>query len=305
MTTRQLDETLVAGSGDVIAERPESARPEGPRPEIWFKRKIGLRGAVRDMWRYRELVVTLAERDLRVRYKQALLGFAWALFTPVMLMLVFSFVFTKFAHIKTPAGVPYPLFSFMGLLPWTFFSSSVLGGGNSLITNMPILNKVYCPREVFPLAALVVAAIDTAVATVVLSVLFAVEGFAPKLETFYAPLLLAVMVAFTLGVALIISSLLVYLRDLRHILPLILQFALFATPVAYGIEAIVHSKARLLMYSAVNPLAPVIDGLRRTVLLGAAPRWDAFLVGAVSSAVVLSFGYWLFKRLEAGIADIA
>ena len=276
-----------------------------PRPEIWFKREIGLRSALRDVWRYRELVLTLTERDLRVRYKQALLGFAWAVFTPVALMLVFTFVFTKFAHVVTPEGVPYPLFAYVGLIPWTFFNGSVLAGGTSLLTNMSLLNKVYCPREVFPLSALASAAVDTTIATAVLAVLFAVEGFAPKVEIFYAPLLLVVLVVFTLGIALIIASLLVYLRDLRHILPLILQFALFATPVAYGIESIVHSKARLLLYSAINPLAPVIDGLRRTILVGASPRWDALAVGAASSAAVLLFGYWLFKRLESGIADIA
>ena len=258
-----------------------------------------------DLWRSRELVGTLAERDLRVRYKQALLGFAWALFTPVMLMLVFTFVFTKFAKIDTTPGVPYALFSYLGLLPWTFFSNSVSNGGGSLISNMAIVNRVYCPREVFPIASVLVAVVDTIIACFVLVILFAITGFVPRLETLYLPVFLPALVAFTVGVTLVISSLLVYLRDLRHALPLILQFALFATPVAYGITVFAKSTLRLLVYSAVNPLAPVIDGMRRTVLLGTGPDWSVLGVGTASALLVLAFGYWIFKRLEAGIADIA
>ena len=283
---------------------PARERAAEPRPEIRFRRRIGLRTALEDAWRSRELVLTLAERDLRVRYRQALLGFAWALFTPVMLMLVFTFVFAKFAQIKTP-GVPYPLFAYVGLLPWTLFSASVSAGGMSLVANLSILNRVYCPREVFPIATIVVAAVDTAISLFVLAILFVVTGFTPKLETLYAPVFLPALLAFTLGITLAISALLVYLRDLRHALPLLIQFGLFATPVAYGISVFVKSTKQLLVYSAVNPLAPVIDGLRRTVLLGQNPEWDALAVGTASAFVVLSLGYWLFKRLETGIADIA
>jgi ABC-type polysaccharide/polyol phosphate export permease len=296
--------TRVAASGRRPASEPSPNELQGPRPEIWFKRRVGLRSAFVDVWRARELVVTLAERDLRVRYKQAALGFAWALFTPIMLMLIFTFVFTKFANIKT-GGVPYALFSFVGLIPWTFFSSSMTGGGMSLVSNMQIVNKIYCPREVFPIGALVVALFDAATSILVLGVLFAIEGFAPKPETYYVPVFLPALFAFTLGLTLAVSVLIVYLRDLRQVLPLLVQFALFATPVAYGASVIAHSTAKILLYSALNPLVPVIDGFRRTVLLGTDPDWDALAVGTVSAFLVLAGGYWLFKRLEAGIADIA
>jgi ABC-type polysaccharide/polyol phosphate export permease len=275
-----------------------------PRREIWFRRRISVRTAVRDLWRSRELILTLAERDLRVRYKQAVLGFAWALFTPVMLMLVFTFVFQKFANIHT-SGVPYPLFSFVGLIPWTFFSASVSSGGMSLVMNMPILNKIYCPREVFPIGVMAVALVDAVVSIAVLGVLFGIEGFAPRAETYYVPLFVPALVAFTLGITFAISILLVYLRDLRHVLPLLVQFGLFLTPVAYGISVIAHTRAAVLLYSALNPLAPVIDGLRRTVLLGSAPDWSALAVGTGSACLFLAVGYRLFKRLEGGIADIA
>jgi ABC-2 type transport system permease protein/lipopolysaccharide transport system permease protein len=283
---------------------PGSDPATTPRPEIWFRRRISLRQALSDMWHYRELTASLAERDLRIRYKQAVFGVAWALFTPIMLMLVFSLVFSRFARVDT-AGVPYPLFAFLGLIPWTFFSNALLSGGMSLVNNVGIVNKIHCPREVFPVAAIIVAAIDAAISLVVLVAIFAIEGFAPKIETLYVPVFLPALIMFTLGVTVGVSIVLVYLRDLRHVLPVVVQFGLLVTPVAYGIGVIVHSTAQLLLYSALNPLAPIIDGLRRTVLQGLPPDWAALGVGTASSALILAAAYQLFKRLETGIADIA
>jgi ABC-2 type transport system permease protein/lipopolysaccharide transport system permease protein len=299
-----VDETLSRQLAGLEPAAQVRSVPAEPRPEIWFRRRLSFRTAVRDVWRSRELILTLAERDLRVRYKQAVLGFAWALFTPVMLMLVFSLVFTKFANVET-GGVPYALFSFIGLIPWTFFSSSVTGGGMSLVTNMQIVNKVYCPREVFPIGAIAVALVDTLASVAVLGLLFGIEGYAPKTEIYYLPVFLPALFAFTTGVTLAVSVLLVYLRDLRHVLPMLVQFGLFATPVAYGLHVLANSTGRILLYSAVNPLVPVIDGLRRTVLLGTDPDWDSLAVGTASAFLVLAFGFWLFKRLQSGIADIA
>jgi ABC-type polysaccharide/polyol phosphate export permease len=300
-----MEEILSKRVPQTVEVRPVGATtPAEPRTEIWYRRRMSARVALRDLWRARELVITLAERDLRVRYKQAVLGFAWALFTPVILMLVFTLVFSRLTSVKT-GGVPYPLFAFVGLIPWTFFSNSVSGGGQSLVGNMQIVNKVYCPREVFPVGTVAVAVVDALMSLIVLAVLFAIEGFAPKPETYYVPLFLPALFAFTLGITLAVSSLIVYLRDLRQVLPVLIQFALFATPVAYGIEVIAHTRARLLLYSALNPLAPVIDGLRRTILLGYQPDWEALGVGTASAFIFLAVGFWLFKRLEGGIADIA
>jgi ABC-2 type transport system permease protein/lipopolysaccharide transport system permease protein len=287
------NEPIAAAGAAALDGHPPTAsaddRAAEPRPEIWFKRSIGLRVALRDAWRGRALIVTLAERDLRVRYKQAVLGFAWAIFTPVILMLVFTFLFTKF----------------IGLIPWTFFSNSINGGGMSLATNMQIVNKIYCPREVFPLGALAVGLFDAALSIGVLVVLFVIEGFLPHLETLYFPIFLPALFAFTLGLTLALAVLIVYLRDLRHVLPLLLQFALFATPVAYAVTVIADTREKLMLYSALNPLVPVIDGFRRTILLGLNPDWAPLGVGTASAFVYLAFGYWLFKRLEGGIADIA
>jgi ABC-type polysaccharide/polyol phosphate export permease len=272
--------------------------PSSPR----FRRRVRLFSSIREVWRSRELVRTLAERELRARYKQAVLGFAWAVVTPLALMIVFSLFVNRIARIET-GGAPYPLFAYLGLLPWTFFSTSVNQGGQSLIQNIPLLNKVYCPREVFPLASVAVAGLDSAVALLALGGLFVVFGYAPKATSIWIPPLLAIQVAFTLGVTLITSAIVVYLRDLRHALPVLLQLGLFATPVAYGIDVV--PQAVRWLYSLLNPLAPVIDGYRRTILLGLPPNWSLLLPGAVSGVAVLVFGYLIFKRLETGFADVA
>jgi ABC-2 type transport system permease protein/lipopolysaccharide transport system permease protein len=281
-----------------------SDAPTEPRREIWFRRRFNLWGHLREVWEFREFAVTLAERDLRARYKQAFLGFLWAILTPLMLMIAFTFLFTRFAKVDSH-GVPYALFSYVALVPWTFFSASVSGGGTSIINNMPVLNKVYSPRELFPIATMAVAAVDALLSGLVLGLIFLVTHRMPHVEGVYMVVLIPVLIIFTLAVTLATSALLVFLRDLRHALPLLLQFALFATPVAYGLDAIAHSQTALMVYSALNPLAPTIDGFRRTLLYGQPPDWGPFGVGAAASLVYLAVAYKLFKRLETGFADIA
>jgi ABC-type polysaccharide/polyol phosphate export permease len=280
----------------------EHSIPSQPPSELLFRPKLRVLAAVREVWRGRELVRTLAERDFRVRYKQAVLGVAWAVLTPLALMVVFTVFFQRVAKVDT-GGAPYALFAYLGLLPWTFFSTSVAQGGQSLVLNNQLLNKVYCPREVFPMASTVVAAIDTTIAVAVLGLLFVVTGFVPKATSVWVPVLLAVQVAFTFGATLVISAVLVFFRDLRHALPVILQLGLFATPVAYGMDVVPEDLQ--VLYSAVNPLAPVIDGYRRTILLGLPPDWQLLVPGAVVSAVLLVAGYAVFKRMEPGFADYA
>ncbi|MEO7836781.1 MAG: ABC transporter permease [Acidimicrobiales bacterium] len=274
----------------------------GPPPELLYRPRVRLGPALRAVWRARQLVRTLAERELRARYKQAVLGFVWAIVTPLAMVAAFTLFLNRFARVPTQ-GVPYPLFAYVGLLPWSFFSSSIAGGGGSLLANNSLLNKVYCPREVFPIASVAVAGIDSATALLAMGAMFLVYGVGPTAQTVWVPVLLAVQVAFTLGLTFIFSSAIVYVRDVRHAMSLILQFGLFVTPVAYGIE-MVPERLRP-WYAAVNPLAPVIDGYRRTILFGKAPQWALLGPGALTAAVVLVGGYLLFKRLEGGLADVA
>lgn len=274
----------------------------GPPPELRYRPTLSLAAGLRGVWAARRLVRTLAERELRARYKQAALGFAWAIVTPVALMVAFTLFLNRYARVATE-GIPYPLFAYVGLLPWTFFSSSLASGGQSLLANASLLNKVYCPREVFPLASVVVAGVDTATALIALVGLFVLYGMVPSALVVWVPLLLAVQVAFTLGLTFIFSAAIIYVRDLRHAMSIILQFGLFTTPVAFGIDVV--PEAWRSFYSAVNPLAPVIDGYRRTVLLGHAPQWHLLAPGAVTSSLLLVGGYLVFKRLEGGLADVA
>lgn len=273
-----------------------------PPPELRFRRRVRVRQAAVELWRARELVATLAERELRTRYKQAVLGFAWALIPPVGLMLVFTFFVRHVGHVSTQ-GTPYQLYAYLGLLPWTFFTASVMNGGVSLVVNVPLLNKVYCPREVFPIASVAAATFDGLISTLVLLVLFPLNSRAPQPTTYWVPLLLAIQLLFTLGVVLLVAGVVVYLRDVRHLLPIALQLGLFITPVAYSL----HSVPRHLrgLYVAANPLGAVIDGYRRCVLLGRAPDLHLVAVAGVSSTCLFVLAFWAFKRLETGVADVA
>jgi len=303
-TSSDLPQTRGLRDASQARETGASVRTSEPRQEIWFRRRVGLFSAVKELWDFRELTITLAERDLRVRYKQAVLGIAWAVIAPVVMMIAFTVLFNRFAKVNT-GGAPYALFAYLGLLPWTFFSNSISQGGLSLVSNNDLLNKLYCPREVFPIASIADAAVDALIATCVLALLFPITGFAPKTPLYYLPPLLIVLFMFTLAVTLAIAAVTVYARDLRLVLPLAIQVGLFVTPVVYGASEISTSKEFLIVYSAINPLVPVIDGLRSTVLDGVPPDWISLSAGAASSLVYLFGGFWLFKRLEVGMADVA
>jgi ABC-type polysaccharide/polyol phosphate export permease len=275
---------------------------DGPPPALRFKRRVNVIQSARELWRSRELIRTLAERDYRIRYKQAVLGVAWAVLTPVALMLVFTLFIQRIAHVHHGTA-NYPLFAYVGLLPWTFFSSSLSVGGLSLVNNVPVLNKVYCPREVFPIESMLVAALDTVMSVIGLIVLFAVYQKPPSATVIFLPIIVVVQVIFTLGLTMLAAITIVYLRDVRYALPVLLQLGLFATPVAYGLND-VPANVRTL-YQVINPLAVIIDSYRRTILFDQAPNWPMLGVAALVSSVLFAFGYIVFKRLEGGIADVA
>jgi ABC-type polysaccharide/polyol phosphate export permease len=290
------------GPGVVPAATPARTVPDAPPSELRYRQPLRLLASARDLWRARELVRALAERQLRVQYKQALLGVAWAVVGPFALMVVFTVFFQRVARVDT-GGVPYPLFSYLGLVPWAFFSSSVSQGGQSLIANSSLLNKIVCPRAVFPLSMVAVAGVDALVSIGMLAVLFGVMTFVPRPTSVWVPLLLLVQVAFTVGVTLVVAALVVYVRDVRHALPMFLQLMLFATPVAYGVDTVPASLR--VLYAALNPLVPVIDGYRRAVLLGLPPNAGMLAVGGATALAALVGGFSFFRRLEAGFADVS
>jgi ABC-type polysaccharide/polyol phosphate export permease len=278
------------------------ALADGPPPELIFRRSLRPVAMLRELWSRRELIVVLSERELRARYKQTRVGFAWALLTPFLLMVVFTVFFKRVADVRT-GSVPYPLFSYVGLLAWTFFSGALSKGAVSITQNLTLLNKVYCPREVFPLASVAVAAVDTGIAVSILGVLFVIYQFLPTATIVWVPLLILVQLAFTIGITVGMSALVVYFRDVRQVLPMLLQFGLFATPVGYGLEEM--PRRWWPVYSAVNPLVPVIDGYRRTILLGEPPKFGLLLIGGTASFLYLIVGYLMFKKVEGGFADVA
>ncbi|WP_354639011.1 ABC transporter permease [Kitasatospora camelliae] len=276
--------------------------PDGPPPELVFKRRLRPVQVAHELWAARELVRALAERDLRARYKQAVLGFAWAVLTPLALCAIFTLVFQRAVKIDTGA-VAYPLFAYVGLIVWQFFSNTMNQGALSLANNLSLLNKVYCPREVFPLATMLVATVDMLIGIGVLAVLFLAFWTAPAATFLWVLPLLVIQFAFTYGIALILSVAVVYLRDVRHLLPIITQMGVFATPVAYPLARIPQRLQEI--YVGVNPLGAVIEGYRKALLYGQAPDLTLTSIAAVSSAVFLVGGYLLFKKLETGIADVA
>ncbi len=286
----------------MTAPVPTPAVPDEPPESIRFKRRTPVLRAPGDIWRARALVRALAERELRALYKQAALGVAWAVLTPISLMLVLTIVFQRVANVPT-GGVPYSIFAYIGLVSWNFFSGSVTAGGMSLVNQMPLVNKLNCPREVFPLSSIAVTAVNSIIASFVLIILFAINGFAPKITSPVAIIPLVVQIAFTIAITLLVSCTTVYLRDLRHALPIILQLGLFATPIAYGMEQIPEQWRA--PYSIVNPLAPIIDSYRQTILYGNMPNWYLLGLGTLSTLVLLIGGLKLFRRLEMGFADVA
>ena len=273
-----------------------------PPAELRFKRSLTPIKSLREFWHARELLWALTEREFQARYAQTLLGIGWALVTPILLMLVFILFVNRVIDVDTH-GAPYSLFVYLGLLPWTFFSSAVSRGGQVLVFESSVLNKVRCPREVFPASAITVALYDFALSVFVLGVLFIVTGYEPRTTAIWAPLFLVIQIAFSAGVALGLSVIVVFVRDIAQAIPLLLQLGLFATPVAYDISAIPERWQPV--YAAINPLVGVIEGYRATILYGLQPPWRLVVPSAISALVYLVGGYLIFKKLESGIADVA
>ena len=276
--------------------------PDEPHPNLLYRHRSHLVPSLQALWARREIIVSLAERDLRAHYKDATLGFAWALLTPVATLMVMLLIFSRVKGFHIPA-VPYALYAYMGILPWQFFASSFNMGANSLLSNKALLAKVHFPRECFPLAQMVEAAVNTLLATTVGVLLFAINGFAPHVETVWIPLFIAIELLFVTGVVLAASALLVHVRDLVQVVPVIVQLGMFATPVIWPFSKIPATYRPL--YSFFNPIGPVIDNFRRTVLVGQSPSWGLLGIAAVGAAFCLALGYFIFKRLEGELADIA
>jgi lipopolysaccharide transport system permease protein len=255
-----------------------------------------------DLWRYRELLRVLAWRDLSVRYKQTVIGVLWALIRPFLTMLVLTVIFGRIAKLPTDGNAPYALMVFAGILPWTFFSTGLSEASNSLINNEKLISKVYFPRLIVPIATIVVAFVDFLISFCILLVLMVWYGFAPDWRILVLPIFTLLAFLASIGPSLWITSLNVKYRDFRYIIPFIVQFGLYVSPVGFS-SSIVPEQWRFL-YS-LNPMVGVIDGFRWCILRG---QSELYRTGLLASVAVIVFFLWFgvhqFRKMEKSFADL-
>jgi len=257
----------------------------------------------RDLWRYRELFYFLAWRDLLVRYKQTVVGVGWAVIRPFLTMLVLTIVFGRFAKMP-PGGVPYPILVFCGLLPWQFFSTALSESGGSLISNANLISKVYFPRLVVPTSSVITSLVDFLISAVFMVALLVWYRFVPASTILVLPLFVFLAFMVSLGAGLWIAALMVKYRDFRVIVPFVVQFGLYLSPVGYYSNYVVEAKWWRPFYY-LNPMAGIIDGFRWAILGGI---HSIYLPGmAISTVVIFALcfsGIWYFRRTERTFADV-
>lgn len=255
----------------------------------------------RELYRYRDLLYFLTFRSIRVMYAQSAIGIGWAVLQPLCSMIVFTVVFGLFAGIKSD-DVPYAIFSFTALVPWTYFQNALLEASNSLVNQSQMITKVYFPRVVLPIAAVLAKLIDFCIALVMLGAMMAWYRIVPTWQVLYLPLLVLIMVAAAAGLGMWLTALAIHYRDVKHALNFISQLIMYASPVVYS-ASIVPEKWQPLY--AINPMVGVIEGFR-AALLGTRPiPWDWVLIGAVTASLTLLTGMLFFRRQERIFADVA
>ena len=254
---------------------------------------------LRDFWNYRELFFTLAWRDIIVRYKQTIVGILWTFLRPVATMLVFTVVFGKIAKLPSDAGVPYVLMVFAGMLPWQFISGTITTGSDALVGNQALISKVYFPRMIVPTARIIMALVELLINSVIFALMFAWFRQVPSWHIVFLPLFLLMAVLLALGVTYFISSLNVKYRDFQFVVPFIVQFGLYISPIGFS-SAVVPEKWRLLY--ACNPVVGIVDGVR-WCLFNSPLMVESVISAAVVSVLFFLFGIWFFRKMESEFAD--
>jgi lipopolysaccharide transport system permease protein len=256
----------------------------------------------RDLWRYRELFYFLAWRDILVRYKQTVIGIAWSVLRPLLTMIVFTIVFGKLAKLPSDGEVPYPILVFAAMLPWQFFANAFADAGNSLITNASMVSKVYFPRLIVPASTIIVSLVDLFISAFILAGLMLWYGYLPDTRIIFLPVFVLIAFFAAMGAGLWIAALNVKYRDFRYVIPFIVQFGLYISPVGFS-SSIVPDKWRFL-YS-LNPMVGVIDGFRWSLLGGEAViYWPGMILSLSLVSIILITGVWYFRRTEKTFADV-
>jgi lipopolysaccharide transport system permease protein len=277
-------------------------KAESERFDLLIEAGRGAKNYWRDLWRYRELFYFLAWRDILVRYKQTAIGIAWALVRPFLTMLVFTFIFSRVAKLQAPGSVPYALLVFAAMLPWQFFSTALSEASNSLIGNSNLISKVYFPRLIVPAGSVITSFVDFLITLGLMAGMMVWYGFLPDWRLLTLPLFMALAFGSAFGAGLWLCALNVRYRDFRYIVPFIVQFGLYLSPVGFS-SNIVPEGMRLIY--ALNPMVGVIDGFRWALLRGQSPLAGYALIASilVTSVLCLS-GIWYFRRTEKTFADI-
>jgi lipopolysaccharide transport system permease protein len=276
----------------------EGAKAEAGPPRTVIERRRG--GQVVDLgelWRYRELLFFLTWRDIKVRYKQTVLGAAWAILQPLMMLVVFIVVFSRMARVSS-GDVPYPLFALAGLLPWMFFSTAIVSAGGSVIGSERLITKIYFPRLLIPFAAIAAAVVDFVVSLVLLLAMMAYYGVAPGAGLLLAPPVFALILVAGLGIGTLLSALNVSFRDFKYVVPFLTQFWMFATPTIYMEPG---ASSRYVLY--INPMAALVDSFRAAMLGGAIP-WGPLASASTVSVASLLIGCLYFRNVERSFADV-
>jgi ABC-type polysaccharide/polyol phosphate export permease len=258
-----------------------------------------LREILQEQLEYRELLFSIVQRDLLLRYKQTIMGFGWAIFMPVLNTVIFSIIFTRVTRLDT-GGIPYPIYAFAGLLPWNFFATSLRFGTVSLTGNAALVTKVYFPRELFPFSAVLVSLIDFAVAFLVLIAMMVYYHIGVTSAILFLPVILLVQIVFTTGMALLLSMANLFYRDVKYLFEVVITVWMFATSVVYPVELVGGRLGAVLM---LNPMTPIIDGYRAVILRGTLPAARPFAIATVFAFLVLAIGWVVFHRSEFQFAE--
>ena len=257
---------------------------------------------VQTLFRFRELIGMWTFREIRVRYKQSLLGAAWAVLQPLAMMLMFTVVFSRIARIET--DYPYPIFSYSAVLPWTLLATSVSFGVNSLINNMNLVTKTYFPREILPLGVIGSALFDFVVASSIFVILMIYYQIPVNINFLWIPVFLVIQIILILGIILLGSALTVFYRDVRYVVPLAIQLWFYATPIIYPISLVEENLPQLRTLYALNPMVGIVESYRDVILEGVPPNFTDLGLAAAMSIVLFVVAYYVFKRLEVLFNDL-
>jgi len=253
-----------------------------------------------DLWRYRELFYFLSWRDILVRYKQTVIGIAWSVIRPLLTMVVFTVVFGKLA--KLPSGdAPYPVLVFTAILPWQYFSNALSEASNSLISNQNMISKIYFPKIIMPTSTIIVSLTDFVISFVLLGITMAIYRFVPSWKIVFMPLFLLLATILSLGMGFLFSALNVKYRDFRYVIPFIVQFGMYISPVGFSSDIV---PVRYRFWYSLNPMVGVIDGFRWSIIgKGTSIYWPGFVLSIVITILIIIWGFWYFRKTERTFAD--